>query len=131
MRRRSKKIIAPPLSYTDAKAVVASIKYKPDWIIKVQPSWLTKPGCVPHSVDLQIMFTALDSINQEQETYVFIDVPMPLDVVNTEDKVVTFVREAITQAEAHERDEWLRYKGELLDDPHGPGRNGKVKVLFP
>jgi hypothetical protein len=32
----------------------------------------------------------------------------------------SFVRYCIHQMEAHETDEWLRYRGELVYDPHGP-----------
>lgn len=128
MRRRTTR--THPLNYIQAKTVVEAFQYKPDWEISLKPAWYTESVFARNSVRLEVRFTAIDSTDpdQERDTDVLFDVTFDLDLMPGEDALVDFVRQTITQAEMHERDEWLRYKGELLDDPHRPGRDGRIAI---
>lgn len=119
LKRRQRDNLPSPFIYSQAKAVVEAIQYKPGWKISLTPG------------QINITFMALDSVDQECETEVTINSSFDPLWFRTEEKLLAFVREAITQAELHERDEWFRYNGELLDDPHGPGRHGRVEINLP
>lgn len=98
------------MNYDEIIAALTKFDYKPGYEIEVQSSgtgWvmLGMTASVPDSRGRQGSIHVFQSIQVRSST-------LSLDFL----KYV--VRELCDQFEQHEIDEWLRYDGELIKDPH-------------
>lgn len=107
--------------------VISRIEYKPDWRIETYRD-TTYGGHAFDSVLLRIKFKALDSVRKVEEADVVIALDIKSYMFREPKDVVWFVKNAITEAEMHERDEWLRFDGVLVDDPHASDPVAVVSV---
>ena len=93
----------------DYSAAVSKIKYKPGWSFHhVNDEWghtMRIMALVPHSVTL------------EPTLFQFVRIIPPLP---DETAFKGWMRVILKEAELHELDEFFRFDGELVNDPHKP-----------
>ncbi len=104
----------------EAVAVVESISYKPNWKIMAT-----------HNVDqfavvMCVMHKAEDTYHPGVEIPVVLTKTLhnlSLERSHGEDFLLEEVHRMIREVELHELDEWFKYKGQRIYDPHNT-RNG-------
>lgn len=90
---------------------ISEIKYKPGWEFTHQfKEWghvMDIHATVPHAVTLEPM------------TFLFSRV-IPIGVESDEALFLKWAKAILVEAEVHELDEFFRFRGELVNDPHKP-----------
>jgi hypothetical protein len=89
---------------------VSDFTYKPGYEIDLEVR-----GFLPY---LMVRFEAPSSRTEPGDT-AHVKIEIPIFEEQTEDSFRALIKRMIIGAELHECDEWLRYKGELIFDPHG------------
>lgn len=104
----------------DMAQVVADFTYKPGVRLELEEDRVRKPYGSILRVHVDTVDTrrlpAINPLELAHQTVV------PEECYISEKFAKSFVRQCIRNMELHEMDEWLRYRGELLHDPH----DGKV-----
>lgn len=105
----------------DLKQVIADLTYKPGWSFTYEPSltnddmdWWEEGSPAPDM--LVIHMTVPNSANPDETMRFFVKRVIP-DVYKLED-FLGWWKTIVIEAEIHETREFLRYKGERIDDPH-------------
>jgi 5-methylcytosine-specific restriction endonuclease McrA len=104
----------------DVAAVIEGITYKPGWRLSVTRRQDYLFGGSPGVNLLRITAEVPDARHPGRTTTVTADNFIP-EYVDSEEHLLRWVRHALTQVELHERDEFFRYQGDLVNDPHGGG----------
>lgn len=107
----------PPADFLNHRLlqdVVARFTYRPDVEIRVALPNLQQ-AMTP--AKLLLVVDTEDSRNPGKRIKVVHQTWIP-QWVNTEDMAKAFIRQCIAVMVAHEMDEWLRFDGQLLRDPH-------------
>jgi hypothetical protein len=104
----------------DLHAVLADVTYKPGVRMTVYHN------LNPDTQVLEIAAATADSRGWQQ-----LDDPRHITIVHRtivptyalqdEQHAIAFIRQCLVNMEVHELDEWIRYRGEQLRNPHEPG----------
>ncbi len=107
----TKDLERPPRGDVDwVRSIVERIQYKPTWRLVVSGS--SSFGLV----EVQASYEAEDVAAQGRQTV--IGCVFLVNPLNDEERIVRQIVGEITKMEMHERDEWLRYRGIRLNEPH-------------
>jgi hypothetical protein len=103
----------------DLRAVVADVTYKPSVTLK------TYHDVNPRLQVLEVVVDGPDSRDWQAPdrrniTIVHRTVVPDYALMNN-DHAIAFIRQCLLNMEVHELDEWVRYRGEQLRNPHEPG----------
>ena len=98
------------LTRDEIRDIVASISYKPGFKIE-----LTKIDA--HSCEFDVQMQVKDTY-KPGNTIVHSTHCFSLGYFGRKEHLIEFIRHAITTLELHERDEWFKVDGKLLNDPH-------------
>jgi hypothetical protein len=106
----------------DIAEIVNGITYKPGWQLSVttetRQNYLYNGSPVTGMKHLTITAEVPDACIPGKTTTVTADNFIP-EYIDSEENLLRWVKYALTQVELHERDEFFRYQGGLVSDPHG------------
>jgi len=98
---------------TEAMDIIDSISYKPNFELRARMDNLNL------DMLLDISYSTQDSTHAVyKEARIASSNILDIGRLEHPEEVVDWVKDMITIAEHHERDEWFKYKGELVNDPH-------------
>lgn len=99
----------------DIEQVIKRITYKPNATLKVM-------SIGTRSVEIQLRQSVPDTYHPGRQTDVFSTVTCRPEMFTDVHDLLAFIRVAMLHAmEIHESDEWFRFDGELVFDPHSEG----------
>lgn len=109
------------------KMVVGLVTYKPGWQFEVSyvRTGTLGYGYFDHAA-LDICYLGLDVGNPEKKVVLTHSSVIDLEYISkmtNEDIVHRFISHGIREAELHEMDEWLKYAGRNVREPH-PDKTG-------
>lgn len=121
VRNRLKRRKPPGLTVKQAFAIVAAVTYKPGWRVTLEPDPF--PGHVVLRVSVDMVPAGM-TVSPPGHNVVKVQVTGtqvlgPLDQL-TEERLLNEIQRQIQAMEMHEVDEWLKYKGKHVREPH-PG----------
>lgn len=99
------------LTRHELKLILDDIEYKPGWELRLEPGDYM-------SAKLVITLNADDSRRPGHDVSIRAQHVVYPEMFSHEAEFIRFVRYKILEAEIHEVDEFLRYKGALVNDPH-------------
>lgn len=116
------------MTFAEACGVIDHITYKPGWRFAA-----TMPE--PDILHLTLAYASVDARPELAGTTASLmnTVRRPLSYM-TGELLLQEIEDLIMQTEQHEAQEWLRYRGRLLNNPHnpkGPGRPGLPPIHIP
>lgn len=113
----------------DAKlaAILADVAYRPGWRFEVAGGLGTfvQPDDGEGYLPVLVVSADVPDVHDpDQTTRINQWQPIPPPMLDDPDMVLGVVDETVARLEAHERHEWLRYRGAHVVDPHPPDCNG-------
>lgn len=100
------------MNFVDIQSAVRMISYKPGSRIRAFP------GIGPYDeyIGISIAVPSLER-DSHQPSFLYANCSISLFAA-TEQELLKVIREAIRTMELHEVDEWIKFKGERIFDPH-------------
>lgn len=100
---------------SEAERILSRITYKPGWKIELLEQW-------PDRISVRIELSVLDSGDRRTTIRVARSRYLPDGFLRwcTETELIDQIRNAVSDMEAHERDEWFQVDGKPIYDPHPP-----------
>ncbi len=104
------------MTYDQAEYIIKAFTYKPGWQFIASPM----PSIV-EGIDLRLIIISqtIDARPEHNGNVAQVQMFFDLTISHmTEEMIIEHVQNIIKGLELHEMDEWLRYDGELVVDPH-------------
>jgi hypothetical protein len=105
------------LGLTEMRAMLAKVRYKPGWsfyLKEVTPESYYFDGCASVTVFCDVP----DTYHPEFTVQISASYPVPYYLPDEEAFLHWLRGYVINAVEQHESDEWFRYEGVLVNDPH-------------
>lgn len=99
----------PYLELDDLRRIFAGVSYRPGWTFVV---WLHPQEGLHVTIDADV------PNSYDPDSTVHLNIHSPLPPFRTELAVQDWILWRLTRIEVHEASEFLRYKGQLIRDPH-------------
>lgn len=104
------------MTVEEVQSVVKGITYKPNCRMRVEPYGDKRYTSI---VTIYIESKVLDSVHGKAEVTIIFQDRFDIRWFETASDVIRWVGDCLMRWEKHELDEWFRFNGNLVHDPHG------------
>lgn len=105
-----------PLTISVIRSIAQRVTYKPNCRIRIDAMGDERYST---TVAITIESNVLDSVHRKHEVTIIFRDHMDIHWFENGDDVIRWIRDCVHRWERHEADEWFRFDGNLVHDPHG------------